>query len=130
MSTTRYEPTPAWTHALEEPTCLRHLLLVVIDKHDVVGWCRTFPASCQVDSTEASLGIGLLLEYRNRGIGSQLVQQSLIWAAGRGLQRVTLTTRLDNNRAIHIFTCCGFAFTGQTRDDTAEMACDLPVALG
>jgi len=125
MSTTRFEPTPAWTHALEEPDCVNHLLLVVEDKDRVVGWCRTLPTKCQQDKQEATLGIGLLPAYRDRGIGTALVRQALAWAGGAGYQRIRLTTHPNNARAIHVFRRCGFSLTRRIDVNLLEMTCDL-----
>lgn len=129
MSTTRFEPTPDWIHALEEPRCACHLLLVVENGGYVVGWCRTFPEEGRDEAREATLGVGLLLPYRDQGIGTALVRQSLNWARDAGHQRVRLTTHPDNARAIHVFTHCGFTFTGQSSDTWLEMACDLACSL-
>jgi len=129
MNTSRFEPTPAWTHALRETLCPDHSLLVVEDKNNVVGWCRTFPEHCPDSWSTASLGVGLLPFYRNRGIGTALVRQSLIWAGGVGLRRVRLTTYPDNARAIRAFIKCGFYFTGRTCNGSVEMACNLPTTF-
>ncbi|MBM4428757.1 MAG: GNAT family N-acetyltransferase [Chloroflexi bacterium] len=125
MSTTRFEPTPSWTHALEEPHCPCHLLLVVEDAGCVVGWCRTFPKDGWSETQEATLGLGLLPAYRNRGIGTALIRQSLSWARDAGYWRVSLTTYPNNARAIHVFSSCGFAFTQRTERQLLEMACGL-----
>jgi RimJ/RimL family protein N-acetyltransferase len=126
MHTLRFEPTPAWEHALHDADCPEHLLLVVEDAARIVGWCRTFPTSCQNGSSmQASLGIGLVPAFRDRGIGTALVRASLDWARGAGLARITLTTRPDNQRALHVFDKCGFAPTGNGQDGTIEMAVEL-----
>ena len=125
MRTTRFEPTPAWVHALEELCCSRHLLVVVEDAGHVVGWCRMFPVDCRDGLQETTLGIGLLPEYRDQGIGTTLVRQSLTWAASAGYRTVSLTTHPDNVRAIHVFSRCGFAFTRRVDDNLLEMAYDL-----
>ena len=97
MSTLRFQPTPAWVHALETPTCPDHLLLVAEDGGRIVGWCRLFLLSrCNGHNNEVELGIGLLPEYRGRGLGRTLVGQALNWATAVSVKRVTLTTRADN----------------------------------
>lgn len=123
MSTTQYEPTPTWEHALQEPGCSCHQLLLAMRAGSVVGWCRIFPKTGSMPEA-ASLGIGLLPPYRDQGIGTRLVRQALTWAWSVGLKRVTLLTRLDNHRAWRVFFHCGFRFTTQARDGWAEMACD------
>jgi RimJ/RimL family protein N-acetyltransferase len=127
MSTPRFEPTPAWTHALEAPAWLRYLLLVVADKGRIVGWCRLFPSpECNGQASEGELGIGLLPEYRGRGLGGALIGQTFGWAGAIGMERVALTTRVNNFRAIHLFERCGFIPTGREVDGWMEMACQLP----
>ena len=111
MRTTRFEPTLAWEHALTEPECSCHLLLVACNGENLVGWCRAFPTGTP---GEAEVGIGLLLPCRDRGMGTHMLQQSLAWAHGQNLARMTLTTRFDNHRAIHVFEKCGFSPTGQS----------------
>jgi len=125
MRTLRYEPTPAWEHALNAADCPDHLLLVVQDGAQIIGWCRTFPAHCHNGDATASLGVGLLPDYRNRGIGAALVRASLSWARNAGLARITLTTRPDNHHAMHVFRKCGFAPTGNGQDGGLEMAVEL-----
>jgi ribosomal protein S18 acetylase RimI-like enzyme len=124
MSTPRFQPTPEWLHALAEPGCSCHLLLVVEDAVNIAGWCRLFP----IGSQASGLGVGLLPAYRNRGLGTMLVRQALDWALAAGLQRVALTTRQDNTRAIRVFTRRGFAFTGRVDHNAVAMSCELPAA--
>lgn len=123
METQRYEPTPAWEHALVTPDCNCHLLLVVDNGTRIVGWCRVFPGN--VSNLEAGLGIGLLPEYRDHHIGTALVQKSIDWAQKRRLQRIRLRVRYDNARAIHIFSKVGFVFVAQTENVWLEMALTL-----
>ena len=126
MSTQRYEPKPAWTHALVQSDCLRHSLRVIEVGQTIVGWCRLFPIKpCNGFQPEASLGIGLLQPYRDMGIGTVFVRQSLQWALSAGLQKVTLSARADNARAIHVFEKCGFRPTGCMPGGLLKMECEL-----
>jgi RimJ/RimL family protein N-acetyltransferase len=110
MHTARFNPTPRWTHALSHPECPDHLLLVPSAQGYPIGWCRVFPTDV---SKEANLGIGLLVSYRNQGLGTRLVHQAVTWAEHRGFSRLKLTTHLSNRRAIHIFEKCGFTSVEQ-----------------
>lgn len=124
MNTSCFQPTEAWNHALEAPACSHHLLLVAEDEGLVVGWCRLFPvAGCSGSTREAELGIGLRMEYRERGLGKALVNQALDWAATTGTTCVTLTTRVDNFRAIHLFENCGFTAMHRETDSWIKMIC-------
>ncbi len=104
MRTARYEPTPAWEHALAEPDCPCHLLLVALDGADVVGWCRLFPAG---EDREVELGIGVLSGYRRQGVGRALLSAALEWADRRKAD-VVLQTRSDNLPAVRLFGQKGF----------------------
>lgn len=108
MRTPRFEPTPAWEHALERPDCSCHLLLVAVEGSHILGWCRLFPTSEGV----LELGIGVAAPYRRRGIGRALLEAALAWAKAQGIP-VLLETRTDNIPAIRLFTCAGFRVIGQ-----------------
>jgi RimJ/RimL family protein N-acetyltransferase len=121
MITRRFEPTPAWSHALSEPDCPHHLLLVAEQWH-IFGWCRLL---AEIESAEAiDLGIGLLPDYRQRGIGVALLQSALNWATSAGYQCVTLSVHPDNFYARHVFERCGFQY-GARNPSQLVMVCDL-----
>ncbi len=107
MRTPRFEPTPAWEHALARPDCPCHLLLVAVDGESVLGWCRLFPT----DEGALELGIGVLGPYRRCGVGRALLGAALEWASARGMP-VSLETRTDNAPAICLFTRSGFRVVG------------------
>jgi len=119
METRQYEPTPLWEHALGEPGCPCHLLLVVQIGERLVGWCRVFPDKDA--STSASIGIGVLAEYREIGLGTALVRHALEWSRNRGLKRLHLRTRVDNKRAIHMFGKFGFVRSHLPKGSWVEM---------
>jgi ribosomal protein S18 acetylase RimI-like enzyme len=108
MRTPRFELTPAWEHALAQPDCPCHLLLVAVEGANVVGWCRLFPT----DEGALELGIGVVASHRRRGIGRALLDAALEWASARGMP-VVLETRTDNTPAIRLFTRSGFRVVGQ-----------------
>lgn len=125
MRTKRFVPTAPWLHALECSECVCHSLLIVEDAERVVGWCRVFPEDSESGVRQAELGIGLLPEHREQGIGTTLVRESLAWACDAGYERVNLFVHPNNVRAMHIFNCCGFTFVRQTEGNLVEMACNL-----
>ncbi len=108
MRTPRFEPTPAWEHALACPDCPCHLLLVAEERPHIAGWCRLFPT----DEGTLELGIGVVAPYRHRGIGRALLANALDWASARRMP-VVLETRTDNIPAVRLFTRFGFHVVGQ-----------------
>jgi len=63
----------------------------------------------------ADLGIAIIAEYRNRGIGSRMIACLLDWARHKGLQKVTLGVFASNLQAIHIYRKFGFMIEGVLR---------------
>lgn len=108
MSTRKFIPTNCWLHALRNDDCYFHSLIIAELNGEVIGWCRSFPTVCKIPLSSAELGIGLLKEYRNQGIGSELIARSLEWARMTGLGRINLTVSPENSVAIHVFKNCGF----------------------
>lgn len=135
MSSLSYEPTIAWDHALDEPGCPCHCLLVVEDDKDLVGWCRIFrepPESSRAPdagcvASKGRLGVGLRAGYRDRGIGSRVVRAALAWASWASIEHVSLVTRSDNLRAIRVFKCAGFHLASS--DDTHIQMTYSPLPL-
>jgi RimJ/RimL family protein N-acetyltransferase len=121
MATRRFEPTPAWSHALEHPDCPCHLLLVVEQAGRVVGWCRAF----EEDDEGVNVGIGLLAEYRNKGIGTSVLRNTLEWAKLQGFSHANLETRPENARALHVFHKVGFVPLGLASDGQVRMQLQL-----
>jgi len=129
MATARFEPTPAWRHALTDTSCAAHLLLLALADGRVVGWCRLFPADAAQEGGEVELGIGVMRAWRSRGVGRALMGRALEWAVERGCARVTLTTRADNEPAIRLFARSGFDLVPGD-GDSLRMAIPLAAFAG
>lgn len=108
MVTTHFQPTPQWLHALAFPACSDHCLLVAHHHHRPVGWCRLFPSWCGDGTTKVELGIGLLPEYRCRGIGTQMIKMAVFWTETKNVRCIHLTTHIKNAAAIRAFSNCSF----------------------
>jgi ribosomal protein S18 acetylase RimI-like enzyme len=61
-----------------------------------------------------TLGIGLLPDFRGRGIGRRLMQQTI--DAAFGLTRIELTVREGNVNAIALYKSLGFETEGLHRN--------------
>jgi RimJ/RimL family protein N-acetyltransferase len=65
----------------------------------------------------AVLGISVAREWRNRRIGSALMQRAIHWAAGEGaLRRIELNVFATNAAAIRLYQRFGFVIEGRRKD--------------
>jgi ribosomal protein S18 acetylase RimI-like enzyme len=81
----------------------------------VVGWCDVNPIQRPTMRHSGVLGIGLLGEYRGRGLGEKLMLKTLEAAYTFGLTRVELSVRHDNARALGLYRKVGFEIEGRKR---------------
>ena len=63
----------------------------------------------------AVLGMGVVREYRGQGLGSRMLATTLEMAEARGLGRVELVVRADNEAAIALYRRFGFVEEGRCR---------------
>jgi ribosomal protein S18 acetylase RimI-like enzyme len=90
--------------------------VAVSAKSEVVGWCDVTPLSRPSQAHRGVFGIGLLPQFRGRGIGTKLTRSALAAARAFGLHRVELTVREHNTGAIELYKKAGFAIEGVQRD--------------
>lgn len=81
----------------------------------VVGWCDIVPGSRPVYRHAGVLGMGVVKEMRGRGIGNALLAASIEAAKARGLTRIELTVRADNDPARRLYEKFGFVVEGRMR---------------
>lgn len=86
-----------------------------IDNDRVVGWCDVFPEKNPRQSHRGGLGMGLLPEYRGRGLGSKLLASVLEHAKRFGLEKVELNVYTSNTPAIELYKKFGFEQEGLIR---------------
>ena len=87
-----------------------HMVAIAGDR--VVGWCditrHFFPAHAH----RGSLAMGLVPEFRGRGLGRRLIDAALGQARERGFLRVELSVHADNAAAIALYEKVGFVTEG------------------
>src|SRR4029077_7815027 len=81
---------------------------VALTDGKVVGWCDVIPMSLPAHAHIGTLGMGLLPEFRKRGIGQSLIDATLRDARRLRLVRIELTVHADNMRAISLYKRVGF----------------------
>jgi ribosomal protein S18 acetylase RimI-like enzyme len=90
---------------------------VVLSADAVVGWCDVFPNRTRVIYSHCgTLGVGLLPEFRGKGIGRKLMQRTIGAAFAFGLTRIELTVRENNVNAIALYKSLGFEIEGLHRN--------------
>ncbi len=89
--------------------------VVAKDAGRVVGWCDIVPGWHDALRHCGSLGMGLLPEYRGKGLGQRLLEACLARAKEVGLTRIELETRADNEPALRLYERMGFEHEGRKR---------------
>jgi RimJ/RimL family protein N-acetyltransferase len=85
---------------------------VAIADGRVVGWCDIARKPQTAFAHSGVLGMGVISDYRGRGVGRALLEATLRAAKASDLSRVELTVRLDNERARRLYEKCGFMVEG------------------
>lgn len=83
-----------------------------VNSDRVVGWCDVFPAENPRHSHRGGLGMGLVPEFRGKGLGSELLSETLAHAKEFGLEKVELTVYSSNFPAIALYKKFGFVQEG------------------
>lgn len=79
---------------------------------EVVGWCDIFPETNPRQNHRGFLGMGLLPEYRGKGIGSKLLEKVLDRGREFGLEKIELHVYTSNQAAIALYKKFGFEEEG------------------
>jgi RimJ/RimL family protein N-acetyltransferase len=86
---------------------------VAVLNDTVIGWCDIFPHWTYALQHVGTLGMGILATHRGQGIGRKLIERTLEHACSKGIYRVTLEAREDNERAIRLYEAVGFKHEGR-----------------
>ena len=79
-----------------------------LDGNQVIGWCDVLPINSPRQNHRAQLGMGLLPDYRGRGIGSQLLDHAIKHSKKIGLEKIELYVYTRNTPAIALYRKFGF----------------------
>jgi len=83
-----------------------------VDGCRVVGWADITPAANPRLAHRGFLGMGLIKDFRGRGLGTQLLTKVLKHSKDIGLEKVELSVYTDNLAAISLYKKCGFKEIG------------------
>lgn len=95
------------------------------DEGHVVGaiWSRIMNDYGHVDDETPSLAMSVLKEYRNKGIGTQLLREMLLLLKEKGYKRVSLSVQ-KANYAVRMYKKAGFVIADE-KDGELIMANEL-----
>jgi ribosomal protein S18 acetylase RimI-like enzyme len=93
-----------------------YLQYVALVEEKVVGWCDALPIDRPTRAHTGVLGIGVLAEYRRRGIGTALIREILNNARASGLTRIELSVRQGNGSVVALYERFGFVHEGVQRN--------------
>jgi RimJ/RimL family protein N-acetyltransferase len=91
-------------------------MFVALANGEVVGWCDIQRHPFPTHSHRGTLGMGVVPDYRGRGVGARLMDQALSQAFATGFVRIELSVRADNLRAVRLYEKVGFVREGVLRD--------------
>ena len=88
-------------------------LLVAVDGRRIVGWCDVAPREMAGFEHTGGLGMGLLAEFRGRGIGSRLLRTVIARCRKRGVEKIELQVLASNRTARALYRKFGFHHEGR-----------------
>ena len=88
---------------------------VALKDNRVIGWCDVCRMDRPVYAHVGVLGMGILKEFREQGLGRRLILATLERAREAGIERVELTVYASNQRAVRLYESIGFAHEGIKR---------------
>ena len=85
---------------------------VAVADGKVGGWCDVAVRPRSTQRHSGILGMGVISEYRGKGIGRALMQATLAAAKASGIRRIELMVRVDNKPARRLYESFGFVAEG------------------
>lgn len=80
----------------------------------VIGWCDILPKSFEGMKHVGNLGMGLLANYRGKGLGSRLLETTMQHAKSKnGIEKIELEVFESNINAIRLYNKYGFIQEGK-----------------
>jgi ribosomal protein S18 acetylase RimI-like enzyme len=86
---------------------------VALEDERVVGWCDILVPKLEAFSHVGTIGMGLLPQYRGRGIGKRILETAVKAAFSAGIERIELMVYESNEAAIRLYRSLGFVEEGR-----------------
>ena len=88
---------------------------VALEGGKVVGWCDIIPSTRPGFGHSGSVGMGILQEWRQHGLGKKLLQACIQKSIENGITRIELEVYANNTAAIALYRRLGFVEEGLKR---------------
>jgi RimJ/RimL family protein N-acetyltransferase len=88
-------------------------LLVAVDGKRIVGWCDVAPRDIPGFEHTGGLGMGLVAEFRGRGVGARLLKAVIARCRKRGIEKIELQVLASNRAARALYRKFGFRHEGR-----------------
>ena len=86
-----------------------------VENNQVIGWCDIIPKEQEFHKHVGILGMGVISGYRNKGIGTKLINTAIKHARSRGIERIELEVYASNIIAQKLYKKIGFVQEGVKR---------------
>lgn len=93
----------------------KNFLLVAETDNKLIGYISAQKGRLNRIAHSAYIVIGILTNYRNKGIGTEFFKRLNIWAEENEVVRLELTVICENEAAKHLYTNSGFEIEGIKR---------------
>ena len=93
---------------------LEKMFLYEIDKK-IVGICSIKGLNKKRVKHRVDLGITVLKDYWSNGIGTQLLEHAINYCRLNSIEKIELTVRTDNERALKLYKKEGFEVEGEIK---------------
>ena len=91
------------------------ICFVAESNNRVVGWCDITPMNQEGYRHAATLGMALLPDFRNRGLGRRILDATIDAALMVHLDRIVLQLLASNERALALYERTGFVIEGRKK---------------
>lgn len=91
-------------------------LLVAETKDELIGYLFILGGGAKRQRHTAYIVIGILEEYRGKGIGTRLFSEMNEWASYNNIHRLELTVVIDNKAGVALYKKMGFEIEGIKKD--------------
>lgn len=88
------------------------VLFVVEEDGNIIGFLSADKGQVNRNKHTAYIVIGILKDYYNKGIGTQLFNKLDNWAINNNIKRLELSVMTHNTRAINLYKKMGFKVEG------------------